>query len=193
MLLWPVMTSVSNRDDARLSAKRCAKCGFVKPLGEFHNSKNSTDGKVERCKACRSDDKREYRAKNREKINAQSRQYYQANREAALARQKLAVTPDMARRRYLKHTYGVTPEWFDATLSAQGGACAVCADSNPVGPWQIDHDHNCCPGKRSCGSCIRAILCPRCNVTSGAFEDDPALLRMAAAYVTRTRGFRVVE
>ncbi len=117
-----------------MNAKRCAKCGHTKPLDEFHNSKKSADGKVERCKACRADDNREYRAKNRDKINAQSREYYQENREAKLTRQKATVTPDIARRRYLKLTYGVTPEWFDATLSAQGGACAVCSDSDPAGP-----------------------------------------------------------
>jgi len=35
--------------------KRCAKCGEVKPLGEFHrDASNTRDGRQRRCKACQS-------------------------------------------------------------------------------------------------------------------------------------------
>lgn len=34
----------------------------------------------------------------------------------------------------------------------------------------IDHDHRCCPGERSCGKCIRGVLCTRCNTYLGHLE-----------------------
>ena len=38
---------------------------------------------------------------------------------------------------------------------------------------------------RSCGKCIRGLLCNACNVGGGKFGDDPRLLRAAADYFDR--------
>lgn len=57
--------------------------------------------------------------------------------------------------------FRLTPETFDAILERQGGGCGVCGTISDS--WQVDHDHKCCPGRRSCGNCVRGILCPRCN------------------------------
>jgi hypothetical protein len=45
----------------------------------------------------------------------------------------------------------------------------------------VDHDHACCPGPKSCGKCVRFLLCDKCNVGLGSFSDDP--LRMAKAII----------
>lgn len=82
------------------------------------------------------------------------------------------------------HYYGLTQEQFAARLDAQGGRCAVCGTVLEFGRRaHMDHDHTCCPAERSCGKCIRGILCLGCNIGLGAFGDDPARLLAAAAYL----------
>jgi hypothetical protein len=47
----------------------------------------------------------------------------------------------------------------------------------------VDHDHSCCPGKKSCGKCIRGVVHMACNIALGLMKDDPVMLRSAARYV----------
>jgi hypothetical protein len=84
--------------------------------------------------------------------------------------------------------YQLTPEAFEALLIQQGGACALCKSKDPggKGTWHVDHDHRCCPypGK-SCGKCVRGLLCHGCNLGLGNFEDDINRLKAAIAYLER--------
>lgn len=57
--------------------------------------------------------------------------------------------------------YGLTRERYVELLS---GPCACCLVAPAA---HIDHDHACCPGKRSCGACVRAGLCASCNLAAG--------------------------
>jgi hypothetical protein len=62
---------------------------------------------------------------------------------------------------------------FDAMLKRQGGGCAICATTKPGGMYdvfQVDHDHSCCPGRYTCGKCVRALLCVSCNRKVGWLE-----------------------
>jgi hypothetical protein len=88
----------------------------------------------------------------------------------------------------LKSLYGMTVEQYDAMLEAQGGGCAVCGGGTQDGRrLHVDHDHGCCPGRRSCGRCIRGILCRACNLMLGNANDDPALLLKGILYLDQTR------
>lgn len=77
-------------------------------------------------------------------------------------------------------------KWRKRLLQEQGGKCALCGSSE-TGRWHLDHDHRCCPGGRMCERCVRAVLCNRCNVSLGGFQDDPAMLRRAADYIESHR------
>lgn len=83
--------------------------------------------------------------------------------------------------------YGFTYDSWLARIESQGGKCAICDrpfDVTRPLDIHVDHDHSCCPGTKTCGKCVRAILCRMCNIGLGRFEDDPERLRRAAEYVT---------
>jgi hypothetical protein len=95
------------------------------------------------------------------------------------------VTPGVRRRWnqvYRLARYGLTPERFARFLAAQGNACAMCHEPFEDGqPICVDHDHECCPDeKRSCGECVRGLLCVSCNTALGIIERK---LAMSQAYL----------
>lgn len=104
----------------------------------------------------------------------------------------LTCLPLKRRDGALRLKYGITRERYEQILLEQDNCCAICLrkftkDRVP----QVDHDHSCCPGEKTCGECIRGVLCRRCNhVLLGAANDDPQLLRRAADHVERIQPTR---
>ena len=84
--------------------------------------------------------------------------------------------------------YGVTRVFIVKMLIAQDFRCFIC-NRKPKENLVIDHDHSCCPSSnrniasRSCGKCIRGLLCVRCNVLLGHYENNPGLIDKMAKYV----------
>src|SRR5204863_8159481 len=92
------------------------------------------------------------------------------------------------RDKHRLENYGMTWEQYQELLAEQGGGCALCGQQCSSGRLlAVDHDHACCPGMKSCGKCVRGLLCGDCNHGLGKFEDSPERLRAAAAYVERHR------
>ena len=83
--------------------------------------------------------------------------------------------------------YGFTEATFAQLLEIQENACAMCRE--PLGEGQrrhVDHDHACCPeSSRSCGKCVRGILCHTCNIALGHIERRQVLAR---AYLANPPG-----
>ena len=83
--------------------------------------------------------------------------------------------------------YSISVEDFNNFLEKQKNKCAICKIlldySNRIQTPTIDHDHTCCPGRESCGKCIRGITCSRCNHGLGLFQDNPKLLAKAKKYL----------
>lgn len=77
----------------------------------------------------------------------------------------------------LKHYYGITQADYDSMLGAQGGKCAICGQ-HPEQCLAVDHCHD--------SKVIRGLLCRRCNSALGLFDEDPAKLTSAIAYINRT-------
>jgi hypothetical protein len=98
-----------------------------------------------------------------------------------------------ARRSSLKRTYGANiAQHQQRVRQEQRGKCPLCLRSLDTSrrPSQ-DHSHKCCPpvigrnGKpqvKTCGRCLRGILCTRCNQALGFIENE-AWLERAIAYI----------
>lgn len=48
--------------------------------------------------------------------------------------------------------------------------CDLCGDPLEIHEVVVDHDHACCPGRQSCGRCVRGYVHHSCNVALGAGE-----------------------
>lgn len=65
--------------------------------------------------------------------------------------------------------------------------CDLCGKANPGTPaHQLDHDHDCCVDRHSCGDCIRGWLCPSCNNDAKLADfGKPTATERAQEYVAR--------
>jgi hypothetical protein len=75
-------------------------------------------------------------------------------------------------RKYRISSYGLTQEQFNRLLNAQKHTCGMCHEPFEDGQLiHVDHDHACCWRKnRSCGKCLRGLLCHACNIALGHIE-----------------------
>jgi hypothetical protein len=82
----------------------------------------------------------------------------------------------------LETKHGMSPADLTRMRAAQQGLCYLCGDPLPDGRARVavDHDHRCCPRKKSCEYCRRGLACNRCNLLIGWAKDDPQLLRLIA-------------
>jgi len=85
--------------------------------------------------------------------------------------------------------YGITADDYEALLEQQGNVCKICHRPERNGKQlSIDHDHTCCPGRKSCGGCIRGLLCNRCNMGIGYLGEDLDRLQSAIDYLAANHG-----
>lgn len=143
--------------------KNCSKCGIEKPLECFPKVGSKTDRRRPECKECR-------------------KEITKAKREAD------PTWPERQRASILRYKFGLTTEQYDTMLAMQGGACAICKRPEPGEGkkfFSVDHDHDCCKGQRTCGKCVRGLLCSWCNVGISYMQDNPTRLRAAAEYLEK--------
>lgn len=165
--------------------KLCVRCQQVKPADEFHRDRRRRDGRFPYCITCR----REYdgRTPRQPRMFATKAEYDRAYRQT-MPRQEKSTRH---REQYLWTTYRLTVDDYNRMVSEQEGRCALCGEEERSAfkgtpkHLAVDHDHACCPGKSSCGQCVRALLCHRCNLAIGGFSDNPDLLRAAISYLER--------
>jgi hypothetical protein len=144
--------------------KVCNLCLKEKPLSQFY----SKQGK---CKECCKIASKEWNLNNKEKRRSIHKKWSDRNRD---------YIRKTTRAAQLKSLYGITVSKYNELLSLQNGVCAICqTPPNMNGRTNtnlhVDHNHKT-------GS-LRGLLCSRCNLSIGKFEDNPLLLRAAADYL----------
>ena len=128
-----------------------------------------------------------------------NRRFYQLHKEEEKARSKKYLkdnpdyqkkwaekNPDKRAAASRKHYYKITKDEFDAKMISQDSKCVICG--KPLTRPSLDHGHNCCPGKKSCGKCIRGILCQGCNTILGLAQDSIEVLQNAIQYLRSYNG-----
>jgi hypothetical protein len=133
-----------------------------------------------------------YYYKNRESILAKSkgrykerqRKYYLANREKILKKAKLyqknldpiKVKNDQ-RIRDRKRKYKISDKEYNELIVKQDYKCSICnIDSRDLKKdLCVDHCHS--------QNKIRGLLCNRCNLAIGLFDDNIELLKKAIIYL----------
>lgn len=165
--------------------KTCAGCKATKPLDEFWRDSRASDGLVARCKSCM----RAYRA-----TSIRTAEWWDKKKADAdwIARRRAAGRAYTSRTPGRRH--GITVAQYMALSEAQGHVCAACGQPETkvsrhgtLMRLAVDHDHSCCPGPRSCGKCVRGLLCGGCNESAGRLGEDPDRLLALAAYLLQTR------
>jgi hypothetical protein len=64
-----------------MEVKTCSKCRVEKSVEEFGKNKRCTDGYQFSCRLCTSDAKKEYYAKNKERVLNDTKRWYEKNKE----------------------------------------------------------------------------------------------------------------
>jgi len=111
------------------------------------------------------------------------------------------LTPEqVAKKNYnLRTRYGITFEDYEERWRKQKGLCATCRRPARLGTaLLVDHDHQCCkPDRkmtkggykstdaRSCGRCVRGLLCSACNTVIGKLERRGASRAVLVEYLGR--------
>lgn len=159
--------------------RACKRCGVEKSFDGFYKTVGCIDGIRPICKTCTLDDQRIYIARPDKA---------ERKRERQRVRDLNRLRPTYTRETQLLRTYNLTMERHDEILAAQGGVCGSCGALEPggKGTWYIDHDHLCCSGKRSCGECVRGLLCALCNPMLGFAKDSIERLEAGIAYLRAT-------
>jgi len=118
--------------------------------------------------------KRQYREKNKEKLDEYNKVFKEKNTEQLKEYQKNYYS---SKQKYLR--YGINREQYESLINEQNNQCFICGILfNNENEIRIDHDHNT--------NIVRGLLCHHCNCGLGHFKDDTNVLTKAINYLNKT-------
>src|SRR5579864_7604253 len=127
--------------------RKCTKCYLEKPDKEFYKTQA-----IRWCRECGVNYSKEYRERNRDKINKRNREK---------PRKK---DPEKAYFYSIKTAYGLNEKDYLELKNNQNNKCFICG-KNPTpcknSPGRLSVDHNHSTGQ------IRSLICRNCNAVIG--------------------------
>lgn len=92
-------------------------------------------------------------------------------------REQYWKNPGKQRARIIKRLYNLTEDSYRELLDSTMGICPICKEEFVDDTVCVDHDHK--TGR------IRGIICHRCNLLLGRFDDDIRLILNAIGYLRK--------
>lgn len=163
--------------------KVCRICEESKPLEEFTKRSSSRDGRGSYCRPCDRARKRD----NNKKIKSQDPDAWRERRRKYVKTYKERHPERVARQEAnykLKQKFGISLNQYERMLKEQNGRCYLCKLKPNGKRLAVDHDRGCCPGEKSCGKCIRKLLCIGCNTALGLLRENLDTIRRIERYVS---------
>lgn len=142
-----------------------------------HGSNVATVGKKRlRCKSCQNESRQNYISRNLDEYRQYCRENTKKWRTANPSRNN-----DIAKKSYklrrdkiISRKHGISVETLNGFRSKQNNACAICERETDL---RVDHCHK--------SLTVRGLLCHKCNVGLGLFNDDFNLLKKAMLYLEK--------
>lgn len=161
-----------------------------------------------KCKKCKLDQDRKYKASRRLELCEKNKEYARNNRDIvnAWARKDRKNNPEKYRKYEQNHIkkhgiekvrkyevariHGLTIEQYDQMILDHNNRCAICnepekrlgRDGKTITPLCIDHCHDC---DSKGDHIIRGLLCRSCNQALGLINDRVESLKKMITYLEK--------
>lgn len=136
-----------------VASKVCRTCGNLKGREDFSYCRTTLDKMQPSCKACATERAREWKRRNRDRVNAWERDWKAKNPEKA---------KEGWRDRHYRRRFGIGVSEVREILTVQKYQCAICEKPLDEDSLVVDHNHST--------GVVRACLCNSCNITLGHVE-----------------------
>jgi Recombination endonuclease VII len=161
---------------------------MTKPIVNMNGHKHGIGGynygcRCDVCKEAKATKRKEYQSSKSweytrtylQRMRENDPEKYRAWLDKNNAYKKASFKADPEKHRWstIHKKYKLTKQMYLDLLEQQNGVCAICQNL-PKKQWlAVDHDHACCPGIKTCGECVRGLLCGACNAFIGRINENP--------------------
>lgn len=160
--------------------KRCLICDELKPLSEFHHSKNKPDGYRNDCKECRKIGRKvdicslKMRCYTCNVLKDKNEDNFHVSKKSKFGFRRLCKECHKVSQRtiHLSNRYNLTIDEYNNMFDKQDGKCLICNNNDKL---FVDHNH--------LNGEIRGLLCNTCNGGIGYLKEDINILLNSIKYL----------